>query len=536
MINSSLSILQVLAKCPATEVAAKPPSAEASACADVSKLDFRVGKGRRLFAQQSRAATSVAGYIRARFIFCQIALQVLALSFLTSAHAIETDAAVRDPSTIVKRGDTYWVYSTGRGIPQWSSTDLQHWTRQDSVFRELPAWVKTAVPAINSNIVWAPDVHQVGTRYFLYYSVSTFGSNVSTIGLATNETLDPRGWTDGGMVVQSKRGERFNAIDPCVFDDEKGDLWLSFGSFFGGLQLVALDKTSGKIAPNSEITTIATRPDDKANSIEAPAIYFHDGYYYLWVNWDKCCADAGSSYNIRVGRARDVRGPYLDKDGKDLREGGGSIFLTSLYDDQSGRLIDDRVGPGHVGILKMGDDFRVSLHYEWSRVYGAADMLNVYRLAWDADGWPRALFDEAPQAIVSALPTHGLLTPQSAGQNDGAAMQTFYDKNLPVQRWNLQYQSGGFYAILNAADKRALSVIGDASQPGAKVDLLAFENQDNQLWDLRQNADGTYLVLPKSGAGKMALDVVNCQLQDGAALGQWTLNGLNCQNWSLRAH
>ena len=466
-------------------------------------------------------------------------LQVLALSFLsffTPAHAVETDVVARDPSTIVKHGDTYWVYGTGRGIPQWSSTDLQHWARRGSVFGELPAWVKTAVPAITSNIVWAPDVHQVGARYFLYYSVSTFGSNISAIGVAYNDTLAPDGWKDGGMVVQSKRGERFNAIDPCVFTTDNGDLWMTFGSFFGGLQLVQLDKTTGKVAPNSEIITVATRPDDGANSIEAPTIYFHDGYYYLWVNWDKCCADAQSSYNIRIGRARDVGGPYLDKEGKDLKAGGGSVFLTSLYDNSSGRLIDDRVGPGHVGVLREGDDFRVSLHYEWSRVYGAADMLNIYRMVWDADGWPRAVLDEGPHTLVSALPTHGLLTPQSAGAADGAALQTFYDKNLPAQRWTLQYQNEGFYAILNADDKRSLSVIGDASQAGAKVDLLAFEGKDNQLWELRQNADGTYLLLPKSGAGKMALDVVNCQLQDGAALGQWTLNGLNCQNWLLHSH
>ncbi len=338
------------------------------------------------------------------------------------------------------------------------------------------------------------------------------------------------------MVVQSKRGERFNAIDPCVFTDAQGKLWLSFGSFFGGLQLVELDKATGKTLPNSEITTIASRPDDRANSIEAPTIYFHDGYYYLWVNWDKCCADAASSYNIRVGRARDVRGPYLDKDGKDLREGGGTIFLTSRFDDTSGRPIDDLVGPGHAGILKIGDDFQVSLHYEWSRVYGGADHLSLYRLSWDADGWPRALFDATPQALVSALPTHGLLSPQSAGDTKGTALQTFYDKNLPAQRWSLQHQSEGFYAILNAEDKRALSVIGDATQPGAKVDLSAFDGKDNQLWELRPNADGTYVLLPKSGGGKLALDVANCALQDGAALNLWTLNGLVCQNWSLRAH
>ncbi len=162
-----------------------------AAAVGVAPLGYRVFADAALY----RGRREIFEWQRMK-LFCRlIALQVLALCFLSffaPAPAIETDAVARDPSTIVKRGDTYWVYGTGRGIPQWSSTDLRHWTRQGSVFETLPAWVKTAVPAITSNIVWAPDVHQVGERYFLYYSVSTFGSNVSTIGRRHNDTLDPR--------------------------------------------------------------------------------------------------------------------------------------------------------------------------------------------------------------------------------------------------------------------------------------------------------------------------------------------------------
>ena len=66
---------------------------------------------------------------------------------LGPARAVETDLTVHDPSTIVKSGGTYWVYGTGRGLPQFSSPDRQHWTFQGPVFANAPAWVAADVPA-----------------------------------------------------------------------------------------------------------------------------------------------------------------------------------------------------------------------------------------------------------------------------------------------------------------------------------------------------------------------------------------------------
>ncbi|MEC9017550.1 MAG: family 43 glycosylhydrolase, partial [Pseudomonadota bacterium] len=110
-----------------------------------------------------------------------------------------------DP-VIIREGGIYHVFSTGHGkrlIETRTSTDLVHWKAGDPVFTALPAWASQAIPG--SNGMWAPDISFVDGRYRLYYSVSTFGSNRSAIGLATSKTLDRAspdyGWRDEGMVV-----------------------------------------------------------------------------------------------------------------------------------------------------------------------------------------------------------------------------------------------------------------------------------------------------------------------------------------------
>ena len=195
-------------------------------------------------------------------------------------HAQATDLGIHDPSTLLKRGDTYWVFGTGRGTASFSSTDRVHWTFRGEVLPQSPAWVKDVVPGNTNNHLWAPDVIRAADRYLLFYSVSTFGSNVSAIGIATSRTLEPGSWTDQGVVVRSQRSDNFNAIDPAAIRTPQGKLYLSFGSFWSGIRMVELDPTTGKrAAPDAAPLALAAHPQDRANAIEAPFIHYRDGYY-----------------------------------------------------------------------------------------------------------------------------------------------------------------------------------------------------------------------------------------------------------------
>jgi arabinan endo-1,5-alpha-L-arabinosidase len=287
--------------------------------------------------------------------------------------------AVHDPSTIVKCKDEFWLFYTGRGTPSYRSKDLVRWERGPAAFSRAPAWAAEAVPANRGGLdFWAPDVIRLGDRYLLYYSVSTFGKNTSAIALATNPTLDPADpaflWTDQGIVIQSNDKSDFNTIDPAAILDADGKLWMSFGSFWSGIRLIELDPKTGKrIAADSPVHSLA-----RSDSIEASYIFRHGDYYYLFVNWGTCCRGADSTYNIRVGRCRAITGPYLDKEGKDLRTGGGTLLLAT-----DGQFI----GPGHAGIIQENDKFWMSMHfYDGSR--RGAGTLAIRPLSWDAEGWP----------------------------------------------------------------------------------------------------------------------------------------------------
>ncbi len=295
----------------------------------------------------------------------------------------------RDPSSIVKCGDEYWMFYTGRGLPTFHSKDLVKWEHGPAVFKTAPEWIAGAVPENRNMSYWAPDVLKVGARYLLYYSVSSMGKMTSAIGLATNPTLDPNDpayqWTDQGVVVQTHEGQTgaaYNAIDPSVFHDRDGSLWLTFGSYWSGIKLIQLDPKTGKrLTPDSKIYSLAYN-----DSIEASYLCRHDDYYYLFVNWGSCCQSTNSSYNIRIGRSKTVTGPYLDKVGSDLLKAGGSVFLATT----NGPLF----GPGHSGTLRAeGRDWFTSDFEGDVRMHGKAT-LAIMPLTWNADGWPEATVND----------------------------------------------------------------------------------------------------------------------------------------------
>ena len=292
----------------------------------------------------------------------------------------------RDPSEIVKCKNEYWVFYTGRGVPSYRSKDLVKWEPGPAVFKAAPEWIAKIVPENRNMQYWAPDIIKLGDRFLLYYSVSSFGKMTSAIGLATNPTLDPADpayhWTDQGFVVRTQDGDGYNAIDPSVFNDSDGSLWLTFGSYWTGIKLIQLDSQTGKqMAPDSKPLAIAHN-----ESIEASYLCRHDNFYYLFVNWGGCCAGPKSTYNIRIGRSKSVTGPYLDKAGMDMLHSGGSLFLPTT----NGPLI----GPGHAGILKaQGKDWFTSDFEGDLRMEGKAT-LAIMPLRWNADGWPEATVND----------------------------------------------------------------------------------------------------------------------------------------------
>lgn len=301
------------------------------------------------------------------------------------------DIRVHDP-VMIRAGDTYYLFCTGMGISVFSSKDRKNWKKEPPVFEFAPGWAVETVPGFKGHI-WAPDISFHNGEYYLYYSVSAFGKNTSCIGLATNKSLDRNDknfeWVDHGMVVQSVPGrDLWNAIDPNLVVDDQQVPWLSFGSFWSGMKLVKMNADAKTIAKPEEWYTISKRSrdfktDDRnagEGAVEAPFIFRKNGLFYLFVSFDFCCRGAESTYKIMVGRSDKIQGPYRDKDGNRLDEGGGTLVLAgnTRYP-----------GVGHNSVYSIdGED--VMLFHAYDMQDNGKPVLKIVNLRWDEDGWPEA--------------------------------------------------------------------------------------------------------------------------------------------------
>jgi arabinan endo-1,5-alpha-L-arabinosidase len=346
-----------------------------------------------------------------RFVCLLVA--ALTLSLRPTIYCQEPQALVlsgdypitHDPS-IAREGNTYYVFATTSNakegqFPVRCSHDLLAWKMCGNIFDKIPAWIHEASPSTRD--LWAPDISFFQGKYHLYYAYSSFGSNTSGIALATNETLDPRSpkyqWHDEGLVLKSTHGDDFNAIDPNIVFDEKGNPWLSFGSFWSGIKMRRIDPITGKTSSSDSTTySLATRatPDLPEppkpglpadwQAIEAPFIVRHGGYYYLFVSFDLCCRGTHSNYRTMVGRSLHVTGPYLDADGKPMLDGGGTQLLKP-----NSRWI----GPGGESVLLRPEGDIIVFH-AYDAVTGKP-ALQISTLTW-ANGWPHAALGTAGES------------------------------------------------------------------------------------------------------------------------------------------
>ncbi len=311
---------------------------------------------------------------------------VLLVSIMSCA---QTEKPITHDPVVAKQGDTYYLFCTGPGITRFSSKDLKTWKKGKPVFTESLQWANEVAPGFNGHI-WAPDITFYNGTYYLYYSISAFGKNTSAIGLVTNKTLNPNDenykWQDQGAVVQSvPNRDMWNAIDPNLVFDENGTPWLAFGSFWNGLKMVKMNTNLKEVAQPEEWHTIAKRQRDfeieDANAgnaaLEAPFIFKKGEYYYQFLSWDYCCRGENSTYKVVVGRSKSVTGPYVDKEGKSLNHGGGSLVVEG---DGNWH------GIGHNSVYTFdGKDYYFSHGYD-ANDKGAPKLI-VKEVVWKA-GWP----------------------------------------------------------------------------------------------------------------------------------------------------
>jgi arabinan endo-1,5-alpha-L-arabinosidase len=277
---------------------------------------------------------------------------------------------VHDPGIVKKADGTYLIAHTGNNIVLKTSTDRTAFKDAGVAFPNGASWT-TAYTGGSANL-WAPDVSYRDGKYLMYYSASTFGSNHSAIFLATSTTGASGSWTNQGLVIESKTTDNYNAIDPNLAVDASGRWWLDLGSFWSGIKQVQLNPATGKRLD----TTIRSVAGRGGGAIEAPFLFRHGSYYYLYVSFDLCCKGASSTYRIMVGRSTSPNGPFVDRNGTAMTAGGGTEILAghgSIH------------GPGGQSVYTDSDADVLVYHYYADN--GTAK-LGINLLGYDSAAWP----------------------------------------------------------------------------------------------------------------------------------------------------
>lgn len=347
--------------------------------------------------------------------------------------------SVHDPSVIAVDG-TYYIF--GSHMAWAKSEDLMQWqtfqTNINSKYKDLfgelwDSYVRTdSNPNLNGNL-WAPDViyNEVMQKYCMYMSVNGNDWN-SAIVLLTSDNIEgpydyvgpvvfsgfntsahPAELTDVYQVLgedadltryQSTSNTKLNAIDPCVLFDEEGNLWMTFGSWFGGIYMLKLDETTGLRDYHYNYTTTPNFSDQYYGyklaggfevSGEGPYILKVGEYYYLFVSYGGLSAEGG--YQMRVYRSEQIMGPYVDQ------KGNSAVYTSNtnnLFSEIGIRLMgsyrfsgnfETHVAQGHNSAF-VDEDGKIFLVYHTRFAGGKngiaeAHEVRVQQLFVNEDGW-----------------------------------------------------------------------------------------------------------------------------------------------------
>lgn len=449
-----------------------------------------------------------------------VLLIVFFVGVSTISNAQNWPAGVHDPSSIIKDGDTYYVYATGAGVHALSSKDLVTW-KSDSrlspfTSTNYPEWINTRVPEFAGHF-WAPDIIYMNGYYHLYYSCSEWGTMTSTIGCVRTKTLNPDSpdykWEDLGFlgIWSYQPGLALNAIDAAMLRGPDKKVWMIYGSFNEeGIVITEIDTLTGKPytyagnLPGKSIANSWTGPSSWSYAEgEGGAMIYRDGYYYLFYNKGGCCSGIVSSYYMVMGRSKNPRGPFVDKGGKPMRvvgsPSGGTIVMK--HDDSRGQ--DDRYyGPGHFGMFSENGTDYVSFHYYDPSGYypneeannQGAPTLGIAKLDWGADGWPSISLDFVEEGIYTLENVNSGKVVDAFYQRpeDGFPIYQYDDKDTLTQKWIFNSLGTGEFTIQNYQEP---SIYIESSSSSLSL-TNKFHNEINQKFRTFSTPNGKTIIYP----------------------------------------
>ncbi|RAR42891.1 family 43 glycosylhydrolase [Paenibacillus sp. MDMC362] len=335
------------------------------------------------------------------------------------------EASVHDPS-VIKTGDTYYVF--GSHLAAAKSKDLMSWdmvasgvSKGNPLIPNVTEELKETLEWAQSDTLWAADVIQLADgKFYMYYNACKGDSPRSAMGIAVADQIEGP-YKDTGIILKSgmwgeisEDGTVYdatkhpNVVDPDVFFDKNGKLWMVYGSYSGGIFIMELDPKTGKPLPGQGYGKKLLGGNH--SRIEGPYMLYNPttDYYYLYLSYGGL--DAVGGYNMRVVRSKNPDGPFFDAEGNDMTEVKADPSLP-IFDDRSiepygvklmgnylfKRLIGDpgtgigtgAVSPGHNSVYYDEQSGRTFLIFH-SRFpqRGEEHEIRVHELYMNQDGWP----------------------------------------------------------------------------------------------------------------------------------------------------
>jgi arabinan endo-1,5-alpha-L-arabinosidase len=243
------------------------------------------------------------------------------------------DASVHDPS-VIKVDETFYVF--GSHLDAAKSNDLMQWeqiasgaTSDNPLFEDVVKELKETFDWAESDTLWAADVIQLEDgKFYMYYNACKGDSPRSALGVAVAESVEGP-YKDMGIILKSgmwgqpsEDGTIYdatihpNAVDPDVFFDKDGKLWMMYGSYSGGIFIIEMDPKTAKPVPGQGYGKKLLGGNH--SRIEGAYVLYspETDYYYMYLSFGGLDADGG--YNMRVVRSKNPDGPYYDAEGNDM--------------------------------------------------------------------------------------------------------------------------------------------------------------------------------------------------------------------------
>ncbi|EOL48824.1 hypothetical protein RV11_GL003319 [Enterococcus phoeniculicola] len=326
------------------------------------------------------------------------------------------NVSVHDPS-IIKSADSYYIlgshmqFAKSENLIQWEQ--LSESVAQTSLFDDIREELKEEFSYAKTDTLWAGDIQQLKNgNYYMYYCLCQGTSPLSVLGVAVADSIEgPYEKVESFLYSGSspKFGETYdattdpNVIDPHVFYDNDGKLWMVYGSYSGGIYIMEMD---GETGLPIDTTSYGKRLLGGNHSrIEAPYIlYNHETkYYYLFTSFGGL--DSYGGYNMRVARSKTVDGPYEDGlnqqmiDAKGAKgttfddlsiEGYGNKLIGNFfYEEDDGLTNAGYVSPGHNSAIydEESDTYFLIFHTRFPNS-GEEHQVRVHQLFFTEAGWP----------------------------------------------------------------------------------------------------------------------------------------------------